>query len=168
MKEVKIQTVVHTIGVAAAVGLYIWSDKLSSPIKGKKAGELSDEMAENVGSVIGGFIKEIFDQPYEIKKMSFDLLWNMGLPCLFLFIALCILGYVSREMIYAFWEEEESGIDRFLKIILTIALLLSTILVLIKFGHLLFLNIVVAFVALFLFGLLILGFGSLFAKEHTT
>ncbi|MBH0171527.1 hypothetical protein [Fictibacillus sp. 18YEL24] len=62
--------------------------------------------------------------------MSSDLLWNMGLLCLFLFIALCILGYVSEEMIYSFWEEEESGIDRILKIILIIALLLSTILVL--------------------------------------
>jgi hypothetical protein len=167
MKDVSFQTVVHTIGVGAAVGLYIWSDKLTSPIKGKKAGELSDEMAQNVGSLFGGLIKDAFDQPYEIKEMSFDLVWNLGFPCLLLMIALGILGYISKNMIYSFFFEEESGFDFILKIILSIALVLSTLLVLIKFSHLLFLNLVVAFVALFLFGLIILGFGSLIAKERT-
>jgi hypothetical protein len=128
---------------------------------------LSNEMAQNVGSLIGGMVKDAFDQPYEIKELSFDLVWNLGIPCVLLLLALSILGYTCKEMIQSFYYEEETKFDLILKIILSIALVLSTLLVLIKFGHLLFLNFVVAFVVLFTFGLIFLGFSSLFANERT-
>jgi hypothetical protein len=168
MKEVSLRTILHTIGVSTAVGLYIWSDKLTTPIKDKNVEELSHEMAQNVGSIFVKPFKDALKQPYEIREMSFDIVWNLGLPCLLLLAALCILGYISKEMIQSFFYEDETRVDFVIKIILSVGLVLSTILVLINFGHLLFLNLIVAFVAIFIFALFIFGFGSIFtAKERT-
>jgi hypothetical protein len=168
MKDVSLKTILHTIGVGTAVGLYIWSDKLTSPIKGKDAKELSSEMAHNIGSMFVKTIKDAFEQPYQIDEKSYSFILNLAIPCIFLAISLGILSYISWGMILSFNEDKESKVDYYIKIILSIALVLSTVLVLIKFGQLLLLNVIVGLSALFILALIISGFASLVNKERLT
>ncbi|GGB62061.1 hypothetical protein [Fictibacillus barbaricus] len=166
MKDVSTQCVVHTLGVGVAVLLNIWSDKLTKPIKGKSAEVLSEEMAQNLGSVFGGIIKEAFDQPHVLRKMSFDPFWNLAFPCLLLFVSLFILGFICKDLLRSIPFKNDSGLDLVLKIILSISLVFSTVLVLIKCGQLLFLNVVVTVVTLIFFSVLTLCISSLFSKNR--
>lgn len=166
IKDVSKTTVVHTLGVGLAVSFSIWADKLTEPIKNTNIEVLSGEAADNLISSLIGVIKNAVGEPYEPAKMSYDMLWNLAVPCSLLLITVALLVYITKDFISKSFHDKESKIDFVLKIILAISLIGVSVLMLIKFVHLLFLNLVVAGVALFIFAVLFAGIREIIPRAE--
>lgn len=151
-------------GMLAALGFHIWADYLTAPIQGKGAGDLSSEMVDTLGSSISAIFLEAFEQPYELKAMSYDLVWNLGLPLLLLLIATVVFGYVLYHLCVSIFRDENTKLTYAWKGILSLVIIYILGHSAIKTFGILILNLAVAttVVLFFLFigYVLTSGFGS--------
>lgn len=131
-------------GILAALGLHVWADYLTTPIQGKGAGELSSEMADSIGSSISAIFLEAFDKPYEVKEMSYDLVWNLGVPLLLLLIATAVFGYALYLIWVSIFRDENTKVTYVWKGILSLALIYVLTNSAIKTFAILVLNLAVA------------------------
>ncbi|WLR60630.1 hypothetical protein [Guptibacillus hwajinpoensis] len=167
IKDVSIRTVAHTLCLGTAVSLSIWADKLTAPIKDINIEVLSSEAADSLISGFVGIIKNAVGEPYEPAKMSYDMLWNLAIPCFLLLISVSLLAYITKDFIFKSFEEQESQVDFVLKIILVISLIIVSVFVLIKFVQLLFFNLIVAGVALFIYAILFAGIKEIIPNSES-
>jgi hypothetical protein len=153
-------------GMLAALGFHIWADYLTTPIQGKGAGELSSEMADSIGSSISAIFLEAFDKPYELKEMSYDLVWNLGVPLLLLLIATAVFGYVLYHLCVSIFRDENTKLTYVWKGILSLALIYILANSAIKTFGVLVLNLAVAATVVLFF--LFIGYflNSVFNSEE--
>jgi hypothetical protein len=131
-------------GLLAALGFHVWADYLTNPIEGKGAGELSSEMAESIKSSVSAIFLEAFDKPYQLKETSYDLVWNLGTPLLLLIIATAIFGYVLYHLCVSISRDENNTITYIWKGILSLALMYTLGISVMKTFDILLLNLAVA------------------------
>jgi hypothetical protein len=156
MKTVEPKVLLQTLGISIAVGFYIWANYLTKPIMGKSATELSSDMANRISSSIAAMFKDALDQPYEIHKTSYDIIWNLAVPLLLLIIVTAILGTVGFYLIKSIFIDTDTKLNIALKCMISIGLVYVTVMSLLKTVNLFVLNFAVAFIA-FLFFALIVG-----------
>lgn len=153
-------------GMLAALGFHVWADYLTIPIQGKVAGELSSEMADSLGSSISAIFLEAFDKPYELKEMSYDLVWNLGVPLLLLLIATAVFGYVLYHLCVSIFRDENTKLTYVWKGILSLALIYTLANSAVKTFGVLVLNLAVAATVVLFF--LFIGYflNSIFNSEE--
>jgi len=155
------------LGVMVALGFHVWADYLTTPIQGKGAGALSSEVADSIGSTISAIFLEAFDKPYELKEMSYDLVWNLSVPLLLLLIATAVFGYVLYHLCMSIFREEgNTNLTYAWKSGLSLALIYVLVNSAIKTFGILVLNLAVAATVVLFFLFIGYFFNSLFNSEE--
>jgi hypothetical protein len=162
-----VKAFLQTLGVIASIGLFIWADKLTEPIKNKSFDSLSEEMVKSIGSAFAGIFKEAFDQPYEIYSKSYDAFWNLALPSLLFLLVAVVLGYFGYDMAKSIMTKQEHLLDLILKGILGVCFAIFSVVIFIQGAKLFLINLGVNLIGLFVFGIIVLGFISLLNNSES-